>query len=261
MKQYPSKIKTQAMTLRSQGIPISKIFLKLNGPSKVTINKWTKSVKPQYICHPLYKTDQIKNDYFSKINLSSHPERFVIIGFLAADGCIYNEGYGQSRLCINLSQKDRCALDLINQEICVGTRNITNNKTTKSCQIYIPSDEICKDLSRYGIIPRKTKNFDIPKITKEKMKYFLRGYFYGDGCYHRYKYRSVYNIIGSNQFGKSLKNYLIKNRIVENCGVYQLKRSPNHSQIVFQGKHAISFGAYIMNNEKMMLLPRKHIIA
>jgi hypothetical protein len=149
--------------------------------------------------HPLYRTACIRHDYFSYKNMKLHPERFVIVGFIAADGCISDTKTGQKYMILNLAKKDKCILDMINEEICSGGRNLSFNKTTKSLMFYIPSDPICSDLSRWNIVPRKTRKYKLPSnLSKAEMAYFLRGYFYGDGCVYGKKSAKFYALIGTN---------------------------------------------------------------
>ena len=46
--------------------------------------------------------------------------------------------------------------------------------------------------------------------------------------------------------------------IVKHCVLSAMKRNPNYSQIVFQGKNADQFANYIFQDDKLVLLPRKH---
>lgn len=201
----------------------------------------------------------IQHDYFSKENLKLHPERFVLVGFIAADGCISVPKVGQTRLQFNLSQKDRCVLDFFNKEICDSTRNLSAVKKTNSFIFYVPSNQICEDLSRYGIVPRKTSSYDLPDLKGENMKYFLRGYFYGDGCCFKNGRMSMYHLVGTKNFINHLKAYLMANGILETCAAHPIKGRSNYLQLHIKGRHQASmFGEYIFSDNKMKLLPRKH---
>lgn len=208
--------------------------------------------------HPKYKTAQIKHDYFKIIT----PAKMVIIGFLAADGCIHlkkSKLKTYEYLCLNLCVKDKIALDLINLEIANGQRHISPNKKTNSLQLYIPSKIICEDLSKWNIVPRKTQIFMMPEISDELMPYFLRGYFYGDGCVSGVGSSRVYMFIGTTKFCNQVSEYLIEKRIVDSCHIYAAKNS-HYSNLVIKGRNGAMFSKYIFSDDVMMLLPRKHII-
>lgn len=212
------------------------------------------------INHPKYRTGSIVHDYFSTENLQLFPERFVIIGFIAADGCISDTASGQHRLCFNICQKDKIVLDIINRELSNSTRKLYFNKLTKSYMWYIPSDKICDDLSNFNILPRKSLNYDLPILNIDQMSYFLRGYFYGDGCIMKSnKYGSRgYSLVTSHPFSKSLKLFLESNNIIDVCKIYPLS-CKNVVQIHIKGRQGGKLSKFIFKNDKMILLPRKHI--
>jgi transposase len=127
LSKYKSSLKERVQELSKKGKSLEEIrlIINLNLPSS-TFYRWCKNI-PKSI-HPFYKTKEIKNDYFSKENLDLFPERFVIVGFIAADGCISDTKNGQNILCINISKKDLNVLNIINKEICKNTRKIYKNK-------------------------------------------------------------------------------------------------------------------------------------
>src|ERR1044071_1112284 len=103
----------------------------------------------------------IKHDYFSPANLSVFPERYVIAGFIAADGCI-THNHGHIALVFNISVKDRGALSMINNELAAGTRSLNPQPQTNSLAMFIRSEQICNDLLRLKITPRKTQTLRLP---------------------------------------------------------------------------------------------------
>lgn len=206
-------------------------------------------------------TKFIKHDYFSIENIKKFPERLVIVGFIAADGCIVQPKTGQRLLVFNIAQKDRIALDIINKELCKGLRNLAFLRQTKSFMLTIPSDEICCDLERFNIVQRKTRIYDLPTLDMNDLPYFLRGYFYGDGCISDgSKYHPGIFLIGTKMFSESLERCLIENDIVDRIGIYPIKHSKCCLQLALHGRMATKFSKYIFHNKKMMLIPRKHKI-
>lgn len=204
-----------------------------------------------------YRIKHIKHDYFSKANINKFPERLIIVGFIAADGCVHHKNIGQNLLIFNISKKDKTSLNMINSEISNGTRKLFEQRQTNSLNLNFPSNQICDDLIRFNIRPRKTANYDLPDLNAYQMKYFLRGYFYGDGCIDEIK-PGCY-LIGSEKFACSLKKFLESNEIVERCNIYDIKNS-KYKQIRMYGRMAAAFSKYIFSNDKLVLLPRKHKI-
>ncbi len=252
-----SKYET-ARQMREQKIPIVQIAKTLQ-TSTQAIYRWTKGIDCPYY-NPRYNIACINNEYFSRQNLARYPERFVIIGFIAADGCISNTTTGQARLCFNIAQKDQLALEIINQEIAGGERKISAVTKTNSCIIAFPSDEICSDLSKFNIVPRKTSTYTLPKLEGNTMKYFLRGYFYGDGCISGKGSHQVCMFIGTRAFIQELHSYLLRNGIILTAGVYRLHDSDDYSHMRIKNKEASKLTQYLFDDDKMVLLPRKHKI-
>lgn len=119
-----------------------------------------------------------------------------IAGFLAADGCVSDNG----RLTIRLSSKDRNHLVKIIQHMCFtgsiydyrSTYSLDVKKygkvshydgtmTTSGVQIRCP--EACVSLLRhFNITPRKTHTLSPPNLTEPRLVYaFLSGFIDGDG--------------------------------------------------------------------------------
>ena len=256
--QFPQSLKKLAVSLRKNGVSKSLIAKKINVPYD-TVSAWLSKHKFDSIAHPLYKNASIQHDYFSEKNLDKHPERFVIVGFIAADGCIYDGSCGQKRLVFNICERDEISLDIINRELSGGERRVSYLKNTNSLMLYFPSDAICNDLSRYNILPRKSLSYDLPNLSVEQMSYFIRGYYYGDGCFSLGKTagKTGYFLVGSTSFAVSLQKYLVGHNILDRCPIY-LNRSGNVYNIVIKGSQAVKFSKYAMSNDKLILIPRKH---
>lgn len=255
MKPEQKLIKDQVIQMKQRGLCNKEINL-ITGIPVNRIGIWTRHLNLPYN-HPLSKTNFIVHDYFSTKNMKKHPERFVVVGFIAADGCISTK---DNTLCFNLCVKDKCIIDLLNNILSNDTRTVTYIKSTNSCGITFPSKQIAKDLSKYGIVPRKTSTFELPNLDYLQMSYFIRGYLYGDGCCFNYGGNQFgYSFICTSSMAVALRKYLIANKIMSHCIVSILKRNPIYSQVRFAGIRAIELSRYIFNNDDMILLPRKHI--
>lgn len=260
MKHFSQEVKDEVIRLRLACFSLKKIS-EQTGIGLNTVIKWTKGITPSGPTHPLYLTAKVKHDYFSNENLKLFPERFVMIGFIAADGCISDTEAGQKRLVFNLCKKDKSILDIFNQEICDSTRNLSENKKTNSVSFYISSNSICEDLSKFGIVPRKTATYQFPKLDSLEMKYFIRGYFYGDGCCYQNGRMSMYHLVGNANFLLDLKNYLLSHEIIETCAIHAIKNHDGYQQMHIKGRYQTSkFAKYLFDDEKMKLLPRKHVL-
>jgi hypothetical protein len=203
-----------------------------------------------------YKIKYIKHNYFDISNIQQYPEIGVIIGFIAADGCISKRPKRQATLTIRLGKKDKIVLDIINKKIAKSTRPIWEDKL--SFCLSFPSNEICNDLAQYGIVPRKTSTFTLPSIPEPLMSYFIRGYFYGDGCIHGSGSRRKYQFMGNTIFILQLKKYL-ENKAIDRANFYPIKKCKDYGYIEINGRQAAFLSDYMFANNKMKILPRKHI--
>lgn len=112
------------------------------------------------------------------------------LGFIAADGCLQNNGTGALGLSITIHSKDRIIVDKLKTEI--GCKNKILHLTTLMTHNHLPKDHVrfslfnkdfYKDLLKYGLAPRKSLTLPniIPNIPKKHRKAFILGYFDGDG--------------------------------------------------------------------------------
>lgn len=136
-------------------------------------------------------------------------ESFYLAGFLAADGNIAHCKGRNPILKINLSSKDECHLDLI-RNLLGATNPITRQQSTLKCtdKIYhqsalrITSKQLCNDLVKFNIVPRKTNIYSFPIWIKnhQHLNHFMRGYFDGDGSISKRNNYYYFNICGTKSF-------------------------------------------------------------
>lgn len=144
--------------------------------------------------YPLYTNHisnrRIRHDFFSEIKteLQAYP-----LGFYAADGNI-NEKRKTFR--IHLQKQDSELIYLYKDTISPDARvfSIKEHQTTgrngmpiiahESFGVDITSAKLCNDLVNLGIGYNKSyANLHIPKMPKNLIRHFIRGYFDGDGCF------------------------------------------------------------------------------
>lgn len=255
MKPERKRLKNLVIKLRKQGIPTQEI-MNITGVNKSSIHRWTTGLGIPY-AHPLYDCDEVNHDFFSKTNLTKYPERYVLIGFIAADGCISSR---DKQLCFNISKKDAFVVHEINNLLANGKKNISEMKSTNSLYLRFSSKQIALDLSRFGIIPKKTSVFDLPQLSFLNMSYFLRGYIYGDGCVFDYgKTNFGYSIICTSNMGYKLRSWLKTHNVMDHCVVSERKQNPLYCQVRWGGRRSLPISQFAFNDDKMVLLPRKHI--
>lgn len=192
----------------------------------------------------IYATDRtriqkihIKNNYFENIDAS---DKAYFLGFIMADGCMYQKKDGKYQFSIKIKNTD----DDILKSFCDYTefdktkiryRNSERKGTVCNCaEIQINDQVFCNYLLNLGIVPRKSGKEFMPNCNGFEVD-FIRGYIDGDGWIynhyrcdcngHRYEIgfcSSSFNVIQSiNNY--ILDNFNIKMLVSQQKGVYTSK--------------------------------------
>lgn len=127
------------------------------------------------------KSGTYDRDCFSIINITSS----YWAGFLAADGCISDNGDIQ----VKLQGKDIDHLRILNSfmgrniPVREYIRDTNYGESYNTCQMYFRAKEIAKNLSsNYGIGPRKSLTLEAPGwLSNNDALAFIKGYIDGDG--------------------------------------------------------------------------------
>lgn len=137
----------------------------------------------------------INKNFFSSWNF----EMSYVLGFVVADGCVgvkrIRKRDGGKQYYFNITSKDRLHLENIKkamngqQKIYSKQSGYTNKKDYYFIQV--GHQEICNDLLKLGIYPRKTYNLDPIKVPDKYFSDFVRGFFDGDGTVYIYKVNGV----------------------------------------------------------------------
>lgn len=211
-----------------------------------------------------YRRQELEKRRLERLNRVNHnrfsgqigPAEAYWVGFLLADGCVYNH-----RICLELQQKDK--IHLLQFQAWVGAlfykvRDVPQNR---SCSLRFVSHQMTADLSRYGVVPRKSLTPDFAKdIPFEVRLHYLRGVFDGDGSVHvDQRGRVIAQIAGSYTFCEQLLAFMEQHG-VKGIGPYAQKRSDVCS-VQFQSDRAIEFlRAIYTGSTKETRLSRKYEI-
>jgi len=121
---------------------------------------------------------KVNQDFFKEWS----KEMAYILGFFLADGTITTNKRGGKYFVLQISDKHllysiRAAMK--------SNHKISKREHKKFNSIFyrlqIGSKEICRDLNRLGVLEKKANRLVLPKIPKEYVGVFVRGYFDGDG--------------------------------------------------------------------------------
>ncbi len=209
----------------------------------------------------------VNQDFFKRWS----PDMAYVLGFFAADGSM---SYGKrGAYYIEFEITDKKLLTAI-RGLLGSNHKITERKRIRnrvpSYRLQIGSKAMLNDLSRLGMIPRKSKTIRLPTIPAKYLTHFIRGYFDGDGsvAFGYFKSRDRKNlkrtlltrfISGSRSFLVELQGALtkaigIRGSISSHSGAYTLSYSAIGS------RELCRFMYHRKRGEKLIYLQRKRKI-
>ena len=106
-----------------------------------------------------------------------------ILGFFAADGCLSVSARGGHFWSVQITDKEllETIKKTIGAEHKIGVRKKKLQSHKLLYRLQIGSMEMCDDLRAFGFSERKTERLVLPKIPRQYISDFVRGYFDGDG--------------------------------------------------------------------------------
>jgi hypothetical protein len=140
-----------------------------------TIKRWLHKHKIKLRQKGGQKVYSVDESFFETIDSE---EKAYFLGFLISDGCVRKRGNSYN-ICLKLNNKDLHILEEFKR--CLNFNgNLIHNKDN-SVSLSICSKKMFDDLSKYGVVPRKTFVSFIPVVQEEFQRHLLRGIFDGDG--------------------------------------------------------------------------------
>lgn len=145
--------------------------------SHPTISKILKDI-PKYPKAKIYNPE-LKERFFETIDTE---EKAYFLGLLITDGNVFKDTTKGRQASISIT------LDLKDEYMLLAFKKVLNANTNvghdgRGCgQIAVRSDLMAKDLSKYGVVPRKTLITYLPQIDNQYMNHLMRGILDGDGC-------------------------------------------------------------------------------
>lgn len=99
-----------------------------------------------------------------------------------ADGCVVERTGNCRVLLIHINKQDIDIIEKFKKEINYEGNISMSKARSKMCSIFCSSMKMFKDLSKYYVVPRKTKILNFPELPENLIHHYMRGYFDGDGC-------------------------------------------------------------------------------
>ncbi|WAX16506.1 hypothetical protein LC76P1_00069 [Lysinibacillus phage LC76P1] len=161
---------------------------------------------------------KVNHDFFDNIDTE---EKAYILGFSYADGYVTKSGDAKY-FGIAISTEDSEILDKINRAMDSNyeiknymTKENGKYKSTPYSRLLIRSDKIFDDLSKHGVIPKKTNIITRPKIRYDLIRHFIRGYMDGDGSIiMTKKLEFTFSLLGTDDLLLYISEYLLENDLI-----------------------------------------------
>ena len=118
---------------------------------------------------------RVNENIFEEIDTE---EKAYWLGFIYADGYVTGNAFG-----VGLKESDKSHLDKL-KRFFEFTGELRHSEKTKSYKLEFRNKKIVSDLSKLGVVERKSKILKFPnekQVPKEFIKHFIRGYIDGDG--------------------------------------------------------------------------------
>lgn len=150
-----------------------------------------------------YRKYHINQNYFDIIDTE---EKAYFLGLLCADGCNHSNN---TKVSLWLKESDKNILERLksvlqpDKPLTFGKKKIGSNQWG----IQISNKQISDKLNELGCVPRKTFNLQFPtenQVSKNFLKYYLRGFFDGDGWLGK----KDISVTASNSFCNELQKFL-----------------------------------------------------
>lgn len=175
-----------------------------------------------------------------------------VLGFVVADGCIIKRKDRIESYIFNITSKDQDILlkikKALSSEHPIGIKY--NSLKMPYSYVSICNREICEDIIRLGINPRKTYNLEPIKVPEKYFADFVRGFFDGDGSVYLQKINGTLQIkssfvAASAEFLKDFNSRLCRNLNIPEKSVHQTKNKSENRMIQY------SICLYVDDSEKL----------
>lgn len=179
--------------------------------------------------------------YFENIDSE---DKAYFLGFLITDGCVYSPKVrSQKQVKLSLNARDEYILELFKQET-GATQKITGNNDMRA--ISICSNKMVEDLSKYGVVERKTDKVFLPTLNESLMPHLLRGIWDGDGCFYQHPKtgRKLFQLCSASLLLiEQINDHLVNSKII--IGGSTTSYGTYYSYNLWKAGDVKSFGKYI----------------
>ncbi|MCX6818366.1 MAG: hypothetical protein NTU57_05935 [Candidatus Aenigmarchaeota archaeon] len=211
---------------------------------KTTVNKWRIGLGLEI------KKNTVNENFFKLWN----PEMAYIIGYIFADGNInWKPEKSYRALTITAAAKDAEHLERIRLNL-NSTRKLTYSADTNSYRLIVNSKEICTDLMKIGLCPKKSLTIKFPNVPEKFLSHFIRGVIDGDGNVRYVKReRSPYFEITISSGSKAFLIEMAKKIASKGIGGNVRKTGKNVYILQYACTRGLTLAKWVYDNDSLCL--------
>ena len=231
--------------------------------SHPTVTKILKDV-PKYTKAKL-NNPNMKERFFQNIDEET---KAYFLGLLISDGNVFKDNGGrQASISITLNTKDEYMLEKFKEILQINT---SIGRDGRGCsQIAVRSDIMAKDLTKYGVVQRKSYNTYLPEISCQMMPHLIRGIFDGDGSIlakpspnkdGRNRFLHSISFCGTHKLMEDISNYAFEHLDLKQKPTIYDYKDRQLSELKIQNIEDIqTFGNWMYNDSTIYLNRKKDI--
>lgn len=261
--EHDALLRQYAPTLRASDLsPL------LGGRSAWTIRAYARrhGIPLEFSCKRTHlqnaRVHSVDHGYFGTIDTA---EKAYWLGAILADGTVHEQrgrnGGVTHRMSLSQHASDREWLERFRADIEASYPLKLSSGTTLA--LAVSSRQMCDDLRRHGVTPRKTFGHPAPTVRGPLLPHFVRGFFDGDGCIYT-SVRKVSQdpvVLFSATLGMCewLLREIRQGASISTGGVYRVS-SPVIRAARFPGRRAVEAIYRWMYHDATRWMPRKRTV-
>jgi hypothetical protein len=198
---------------------------------------------------------KLNDTYFENIDT---PLKAYFLGLMYADGFCLQDGYTSG---INIVKDDKILLEKFAEET-FGSKDVVYDikkakiNSRHQSRLIFKSREFQKHLISQGVFHQKSLILTPPeKIPENLVKFFILGYFDGDGCFSG----QTFSIVSTKSVCEWIGEHFIKNGVIEKYTLANTQNGITHRLIIFNKRNVSGIYNYFYQNPPPICLDRKRI--
>ena len=169
-----------------QGTPVIELMAKYDFKTKKSITDKVKKYYGENYKEIIKQAQDNRKGYTYSLKEIASPFDAYLIGLIMTDGYVLSDRDG-----LGLDMTDEDVIKFIASTIGTNYKTYIEEGRKNRYRVLINVQGISKEVERFGIVPRKSKIIEKPKLLdneRQYLPYIIRGIIDGDGCVSKTSY-------------------------------------------------------------------------